>query len=250
MSEPILKVRNLSKAFGRLVVTDDVSLDVETGERHVIIGPNGAGKTSLINQIGGQLKPTSGSIFLAGREITGLKPNEICHRGLARTFQRNNLFLNLTVVENVRLAIQAKLGTVRTLIAAVGPNSDMHCRAEQVLQAVDLTSGHDRLVRSLSYGEQRQLEIAVALAGSPQVLLLDEPTSGMSQNETSRMVDLIRALPRTTAILMIEHDMSVVFEVADRITVLYYGEVIASGPPAEIAVNARVREVYLGAHIV
>lgn len=249
MADPVLSVRNLRKAFGNLVVTNDVSFDVQPGERHVIIGPNGAGKTSLIHQIGGQLRPGSGSIRLAGRDITGLPPNRICRLGLARTFQRNNLFPNLTVLENVRLAVQARLGTARSLLAPVGHGGDMHEAARRILASVDLGGGH-RPVRSLSYGEQRQLEVAVALGSDPRILLLDEPTSGMSQGETDGMITLIRSLPATTAILMIEHDMSVVFGIADRITVLYYGEVLASGPPAEISANARVREVYLGARSV
>src|SRR5215472_11742321 len=198
----VLRTDRLRRAFGSLVVTNDVNLTVEAGERHVIIGPNGDGKTSLINQIGGQLAPSAGRIFVKDTDITGWAPNQVSRIGVARTFQRNNLFQNLSVIENLRLAVQARRG--------------------------------------------RQLEIGIALAGEPELLLLDEPTSGMSPAETTRMIDLIAGLPRALSILMIEHDMDVVFSVADRITVLYYGKILATGTPAEIQANARVQEVYLG----
>jgi len=242
----LLRTEQLCRSFGSLVVTNNVSLTVEAGERHVIIGPNGAGKTSLINQIGGQLRPTEGRILLEQADITGWSPDRVCRSGIARTFQRNNLFVNLSVIENLRLAVEARRGNPLNFFAPVERFRPLIERAEELMQRVHLEGEGTRAVRSLSYGEQRQLEIGIALAGEPKLLLLDEPTSGMSPAETDRMIELIAGLPRTLAILMIEHDMNVVFSVADRISVLYYGEVLATGIPAEIQANQRVREVYLG----
>jgi branched-chain amino acid transport system ATP-binding protein len=246
LEKTVLRTEHLACAFGSLVVTNNVNLTVEPGERHVIIGPNGAGKTSLINQIGGQLAPSSGRIFVKGTDVTGWPPNRVSRLGVARTFQRNNLFQNLSVIENLRLAVEARRGRPLDFLTPVARGGGLIGRAEELMQRVHLTGGGARLARNLSYGEQRQLEIGVALAGEPDLLQLDEPTSGMSPTETQRMIDLIAGLPRALSILMIEHDMKVVFSLADRITVLYYGEVLATGPPAEIQANARVREVYLG----
>ena len=242
----VLRLERLNKSFGSLVVTDDVDLTVAPGERHVIIGPNGAGKTSLVNQIGGQLQPSSGRILLNDRDITGSAPYRISRMGVARTFQRNNLFQNLSVIENIRLALAIRRGNPLDFFTPVGRDKALAERAGNLMAQVHLDGDGTRLVRNLSYGEQRQLEIGVALAGEPNLLLLDEPTSGMSPSETERMIDLIGTLPRTLSILMIEHDMKVVFSVADRITVLYYGKVLATGTPSEIQANTRVREVYLG----
>jgi branched-chain amino acid transport system ATP-binding protein len=242
----LLAIEGLNKAFGNLVVTRNVSLSVKKGERHALIGPNGAGKTSLVHQIAGQLAPTSGRIMLDGRDIVGETPEARCQLGIGRTFQKNNLFRGLTVRENVRLALQAKRGGWFQCLRPAGADAALRDEAEAVLAQVRLTAELDRPVSSLSYGEQRQLEVALALASRPSVLLLDEPTSGMSVAETDGMIDLIRGLPADLGILMIEHDMKVVFELADTITVLYYGEVLASGPPATIREDAKVRDVYLG----
>jgi branched-chain amino acid transport system ATP-binding protein len=242
-----LRIDHLNRSFGSLVVTDDISLDIAEGERHVIIGPNGAGKTSLVNQIGGQLAPSSGRIFVAGVDITGRSPDQISRMGVARTFQRNNLFQNLSVAENLRLALDVRFGNPLSFFRPADRNEALMSRAKDLMGRVHLGTDGTRTVRNLSYGEQRQLEIGLALAGDPKILLLDEPTSGMSPAETARMIDLIAGLPRTLAVLMIEHDMKVVFSVADRVTVLYYGKVLATGTPDEIQANARVREVYLGA---
>jgi branched-chain amino acid transport system ATP-binding protein len=237
----VLKIADLTRSFGSLIVTNRVNLTVEAGERHVIIGPNGAGKTSLVNQIGGQLKPSAGAIFLGDAEITGLSPDRICRRGVARTFQRNNLFRELSVLENVRLAVQAKRGGSLNFFAPVTGFATLTEAALHAIGQVGLSAVAALPAHSLSYGE-----IAIALASEPKLLLLDEPTSGMAPAETARMIALIAGLPRSLAILMIEHDMQVVFSLADRITVLYYGEVLATGEPAAITANARVREVYLG----
>jgi branched-chain amino acid transport system ATP-binding protein len=242
----VLRTDNLRRSFGSLIVTNNVNLTIEPGERHVIIGPNGAGKTSFVNQVGGQLRPSGGRIFVKDTDITGWSPDRISRMGVARTFQRNNLFQNLSVIENLRLAVQVRRGQPLNFFTPVAKLGNLIERAHELMRQVHLDGDGSILARNLSYGAQRQLEVGVALAGDPDLLLLDEPTSGMSPAETARMIDLIAALPRSLSILMIEHDMKVVFSVADRITVLYYGEVLATGTPTDIQANARVREVYLG----
>ena len=245
----LLKIEHLNKAFGTLVVTRDLTLEVAEGERHVIIGPNGAGKTSLINQIGGQLIPDSGRILIRGVDVTGLPPEALVEHGLARTFQKNTLFPRLSVFENVRLGVQARYGSGFDLVVRAVHLIDINQRAFTTLDRMKLDHLAGHVVSSLSYGDQRQLEVAVALAGDPSLLLIDEPTSGLSPTETRQMIETIKALPSEIGIVMIEHDMEVVFSIADRITVLYYGEMLASGPPDQIAGDQRVREVYLGASI-
>jgi branched-chain amino acid transport system ATP-binding protein len=242
----LLRIEKLNKAFGSLVVTKDVTLRVDVGQRHALIGPNGAGKTSLVHQIAGQLKPTSGHVYFRDVDITGVPPNEICQQGIGRAFQKNNLFRQLTMRENVRLALQAKRGGWYACLKPTRADAALLREADDILAQVRLTEGRDRLVANLSYGEQRQLEIALALASQPKLLLLDEPTSGMSPAETDRMIDLVHSLPADLGVLLIEHDMKVVFSLAHVITVLYYGEVLASGPPAAIRDNPAVRDVYLG----
>jgi branched-chain amino acid transport system ATP-binding protein len=242
----LLRTENLRKAFGSLVVTRDVNIEVKKGERHALIGPNGAGKTSFVQQISGQLLPTSGRVFFKHHDITGAPPERICQLGVGRAFQKNNLFRSLSVRENVRLAVQAKRGALYDPLTPTSANGSLWARVDEILAQVRLTEGLNRPVSSLSYGEQRQLEIAIALAGEPELLLLDEPTSGMSPAETANMIDLVQSLPRSLGLLMIEHDMTVVFSLADRITVLYYGEVLATGTCEEIQANPKVREVYLG----
>ena len=242
----LLRTEKLTKAFGSLVVTKDVSLTVEPGERHVLIGPNGAGKTSLVHQLSGQLRPSSGRILFRDEDITGQAPERICQLGVGRTFQKNNLFRSLSVRENVRLAVQAKRGRWYDPLLPIARDRTLWDRADEILHLVRLDGDLNRIVSTLSYGEQRQLEIAIGLAAEPRLLLLDEPTSGMSPAETERMIHLIEELPRDLALFMIEHDMNVVFSLADRITVLYYGEILASGTPAEISSNTRVQDVYLG----
>lgn len=242
----LLRLEKLYKSFGSLVVTKDVNLTVDTGERHALIGPNGAGKTSLVHQISGQLRPTSGRILFCDEDITGASPDLIGQRGIGRTFQKNNLFRQLSMRENVRLALQAKRGGWYTFLTPASANRALLDEVDAILTQVRLTEGRDRLVANLSYGEQRQLEVALALASQPRLLLLDEPTSGMSPAETEKMIDLVQSLPADLGVLLIEHDMKVVFTLAHTITVLYYGEVLATGKPDAIRDNPRVREVYLG----
>ncbi len=245
----LLVTEGLNKSFGYLAVTKNLDLRIEPGQRHVIIGPNGAGKTTLLNQIAGQLRPDSGRIRFQGRDVTGYAPEAMSRLGLARTFQKNNLFRRLSALENVRLAVQARHGNPFDPFVPVRKIRSFRERAEAELERIGLLDRADRPVDSLSYGEQRQLEIAVALASEPQLVLLDEPTAGLSPAETGDMIKLIAELPADMAILMIEHDLEVVFSIAEHITVLHYGEAIASGPPDVISRNERVQEVYLGASL-
>ena len=242
----ILRLVDLTKTFGSLLATDCVNLSIDAGERHVIIGPNGAGKTSLLNQISGQLRPTSGRILFKDVEIAGLAPERICKLGVGRTFQRNNLFNRLSVLDNVRLAVLARRGNPMNAFVPMARLAALESRSVEILELVGLGDRRAALVRTLSYGEQRQVEIAIALATEPDLLLLDEPTAGMSPAETGQMVSFVAALPRTLTILMIEHDMQVVFSLADRISVLHYGRLLATGAPAEISRNEVVQEIYLG----
>ncbi len=242
----ILRTEHLSRNFGGLMAVNNVSISVEPGERRAIIGPNGAGKTTFFNLLSGELAPLSGRIFLDEQDITPLPVHERARLGIGRTFQRNNLFLGLTVYENVQLAVQQRLGLASRWLRPARTFEALRQEVLELLRALGLEERLFEPASSLSYGEQRQLEIALALAMKPRVLLLDEPTAGMSPAETTAMVEMIASLPRDVTLLIIEHDMDVVFSLADRITVLHYGEVIADGTPEEVKGNPRVLEVYLG----
>lgn len=246
MSGAALQVTGLHKRFGALAATNDVSLSVAPGERRAIIGPNGAGKTTFFNLIAGALLPTSGRIELNGRDVTRLPDWKRVRLGLARTFQRNNLFMGLSTFENVRLAVQRQQGTSYNMLRAARSLEKVNTRVGQLLEQVGLSERAATEVASLSYGEQRQLEVALALATDPTILLLDEPTAGMSVLETNRMVELVKELPTSLTLLIVEHDMDVVFAIADRITVLHLGQVLTEGEPQVVQGDARVREVYLG----
>ena len=241
-----LETRQLNKSFGSLVVTQNISLSFEAGLRYAIIGPNGAGKTTYFNLLAGNLQPDDGSIFFSGRDVTALDVISRARIGIARSFQRNNLFPDFTVRENLALACALRVGSTRVFWQAMHKRAAIHAEADEIAAQVGLTDALSITVRHLSYGSQRQLEVALALACKPQVLLLDEPTSGMSPEETARMHALIASIPRTLTVIVIEHDMDIVLDLADRIIVLDYGRVLEQGAPAEIRASAIVRERYLG----
>jgi branched-chain amino acid transport system ATP-binding protein len=242
----LLAAESLSRAFGALSALNRVSLEVAPRERRAIIGPNGAGKTTLFNVITGQLAPTGGRILLEGRPIQGLSPHAVARRGVSRSFQRNNLFPKLAVLENLRLAAAARAPGTWSLLGRIEGQPGPRARAREVADIVGLAERLAVPAGLLSYGEQRQLEVGVALATSPRLLLLDEPTAGMSPEETQRMTRMLEALPRDVTLLIIEHDMDVVGSLADRVTVLHYGEVLTEGTFAEVKADPRVYEVYLG----
>jgi branched-chain amino acid transport system ATP-binding protein len=246
MSETLLQVENLAKRFEGIVATDHIMLNVAAGELHAIIGPNGAGKTTLIAQLGGQLTPDSGRIRFDGHDITALPMYRRSRLGLARSFQITSLFLDLSVLDNVALAVQAHAGHSFRFWRAARQEAELREPARAALERVGLSDRADLPASALSHGEHRQIELAMALVGSPRMLLLDEPMAGLGPEESARMVEMLRALKKELTILLVEHDMEAVFALADRITVLVYGRVIASGAPAEIRINAAVREAYLG----
>jgi len=246
MSEPLLQVDRLSKRFGGIVASDELSLDVLSGELHAVIGPNGAGKTTLIAQLSGQLRPDAGRIHFAGQDITALPMYKRSALGLARSFQITSLFLDLPVIDNVALAVQAHAGHSFRFWRNARSEPGLREPARAALARVGLSARENRRASALSHGEHRQLELAMALAGRPRMLLLDEPMAGLGPEESARMVTMLRALKKELTILLVEHDMEAVFALADRITVLVYGRVIASGAPQAIRSNAEVRDAYLG----
>ena len=246
MAEVLLRVENLVRRFGGIVATDNLSLDVARGELHAIIGPNGAGKTTLISQLTGQLMPNAGTIHFAGDDITHLPAFRRSALGLARSFQITSLLPDFTATDNVALAAQAHDGHSFRFWGNARKESRLRDAALAALQRVGLERRADVLVSELSHGEQRELELAVALATKPQLLLLDEPMAGLGVTESARMVKLLQELRKEVTIVLVEHDMEAVFALADRITVLVYGRVIASGAPSAIRSNEDVKRAYLG----
>ncbi len=241
-----LELHEVSKRFGRTEIIRGVSLQIPLGERHAIIGPNGAGKSTLFNLISGRFEVSSGRLVLNGRDITDRKPYEINRLGLSRSFQITNLFHRLSVFENLRCSVLWSLGHRYSFWRNLNKLIDAEERAEAILERVGLKRRRDIAAGLLTYAEQRALEIGITIAGGADVILLDEPTAGMSRAESKRAVELIRDVTQGKTLVMVEHDMSVVFDLADRISVLVYGQVIASGTPAEIRANDAVREAYLG----
>ena len=246
MVEPLLSTDRLIKRFGGLLATDNVSIEVRPGEIHALIGPNGAGKTTLVAQLTGQLKSDSGSIRFAGQDVTHLPTHTRVRRGLARSFQITAVLREFSALDNVALAVQAHDGHSFRFLADVRADRRLRDPAQKLLDEVGLGDRATTLAATLSHGEQRQLEIAMALAGDPKLLLLDEPMAGMGVEESQRLIGFLRALKGRRAMLLIEHDMNAVFQLADRITVLVYGRAIASGTPEEIRANRDVRQAYLG----
>jgi branched-chain amino acid transport system ATP-binding protein len=240
----VLVTEGLTVRFGGLTALDRVSLSVASGEIRAIIGPNGAGKSTLFNCLTGVIRPTAGRIVFNGEDITGLPPDRISRKAIARSYQVTNLLPGVTVLENVRVAAQSRRHSW-SLLRHHRAFPDVMARAHAVLESVGLAGKEDELAANLSHGEQRNLEIGIALATEPQLLCLDEPTAGMSVAETHATVELIRRIAQNLTILIVEHDMEVVMGLARTITVLHYGQVLAEGSPAEIQANARVQEVYL-----
>jgi branched-chain amino acid transport system ATP-binding protein len=243
----LLQTKSLSKSFGALIAVKDVSLAIEAGSLHSIIGPNGAGKTTLFNLLTGTFPPTSGQVLFDGKDITGTPANRIAHLGLARSFQRTNVFPAFTLFDNVWVAAFA---TGRSWNGLLFKNTSEYPeaieRARQALSDVGLEKKSHQLAREISHGEQRQLELAIALAAAPRVLLLDEPAAGLSPEETRRMVALVRGLKGRYTIVLIEHKIDIIMSVSDRISVMHFGSLIAEGAPEEIQRNADVRRAYLG----
>jgi branched-chain amino acid transport system ATP-binding protein len=247
VSTPALEIRGLHKSFGALAVTRDVNLTLQRGARHALIGPNGAGKTTLVNLITGVLRPSAGSVLLNSEDITSLSQARRIRRGIARTFQINQLFRGLTVLENLYLAIGERTRACNRLWRPAGAERAVIDEALEHLEALQLLDDALKLVRELPYGRQRLVEIAIALAQRPRVLLLDEPAAGVPSSESHLILDVVAALDRDIAILIIEHDMDVVFRFANRITVLVAGSVLTEGSAQDIIADERVRTVYLGA---
>jgi branched-chain amino acid transport system ATP-binding protein len=243
---PVLELEGVGKAFGRLKVVDGVNLTVAGGERHALIGPNGAGKSTLFNVISGMFPPSAGEIRLRGTRISGLPPHRINRLGLSRSFQITNIFHRLSVFENLRIGVLARHRVRYGLYRLVAGMRAVNEETAALLDRVRLAERRDRPAGDLTYSEQRALEIGMTLATGAEVILLDEPTAGMSREETDRTVDLIRAVTEGKTLLVVEHDMSVVFSLCDRVSVLVYGSILATGSPDEIRANAQVQEAYLG----
>jgi branched-chain amino acid transport system ATP-binding protein len=244
-----LELKDLRKSFGKTEIIRGVDLAVQAGERVAVIGPNGAGKSTLFNLISGRFGPTSGEVLLHGRRIDGLKPFEINRMGLARSFQITNIFPKLSVFENLRCGVLWSLGYKYSFFKFLAGLDDANERTEELLEMIRLDKKRDVLAMNLTYAEQRALEIGVTIAGGASVVLLDEPTAGMSKSETARFIKLIREVTEGKTLLTVEHDMGVVFGLADRIAVVVYGEVIAFDTPEAVRANARVQEAYLGSAV-
>lgn len=245
----VLELKNLRKSFGKTEIIRGCDLAVNAGERVAIIGPNGAGKSTLFNLMSGRFEPTSGDIFLGGERINGKKPYEINRLGLSRSFQITNIFPKLSVFENLRCAVLWSLGYRYTFFKFLANLEDANDRAEELMEMIRLEKKRDILAMNLTYAEQRALEIGITIGGGANVVLLDEPTAGMSKSETTRFIKLIKEVTVGKTLLTVEHDMGVVFGLADRIAVLVYGEILAFDTPDAVRANAKVQEAYLGSAV-
>ena len=246
MTEPMLRIEGLTKNFGGLRVADNITLDVMPGELHAVIGPNGAGKTTLINQISGLLAPDAGDIVFGGETVTRLPVHARAARGLARSFQITSILPRFSVLENVALAVQARRGTSFRFFGRAAQEDELNVPAHAALAQVGLAERADVPAGALSHGEKRALELAIALAMEPKLLLLDEPMAGTGRDETERLVNALRRLKGRFPMVLVEHDMTAVFALADRISVLIYGRILASGPPAQVRADPQVVTAYLG----
>ena len=247
MNAPVLTLHNVHKSFGDIPIIRGINLELIDGERHAVIGPNGAGKSTLFHLISGQFKPTSGEILLGDQAIGGLDAQLINRMGLSRSFQITNVFPKLSVFENLRLGVMQRFGLQYNFWQQISRAKKVQEQTEALMERVRLTQHRTTLAGELSYSEQRSLEIGMTLASEPKVLLLDEPMAGMSREETEYTVGLLRELTKGRTLMIVEHDMDVVFSIADRISVLVYGEIIATGTPDEVRNNAAVQQAYLGA---
>jgi branched-chain amino acid transport system ATP-binding protein len=245
--ETALRTEGLTRMFGGLAAVSGVSLECGVGRVHAVIGPNGAGKTTLINLLSGDLAPSAGRVFVDGRDVTGLASHRISQLGVGRSYQRTNVFMSFSAFENCRLAAQSRLRTSMRFLRPAAAYAGVNDAAERALAVTDLLSRKNRIASELSHGERRQLEVAMTLATSPRVLLLDEPLAGMGAEEAARMIGLLQRLAADHAMLLVEHDMDAVFAIASVLTVMVDGRVLASGTPAQIRANAQVQEAYLGA---
>ena len=246
MNEVVLSTESLTRHFGGLAAVSEVSLAARMNELHAVIGPNGAGKSTLINMLSGDLPPSSGRVEIGGRDVTGLQAHQISRLGVGRSYQKTNVFLGFSAFENCRLAAQSRHGSSMRFFRPACALAEVNRVAAEALAAAGLEARADSIASALSHGEQRQLEIAMTLATRPRLLLLDEPLAGMGAEESAAMVALLKKLVASHAILLVEHDMDAVFALADRLTVMVNGQVLASGAPAEIRANAQVQEAYLG----
>lgn len=243
---PVLETRNLSRAFGSLRAVNGVNFQVPEGELRAVIGPNGAGKTTFFNLISGKLEPTAGGVFFEGEDITGLSPNAVVKKGVGRSFQITNVFPGLSVLDNVRIAVLAKRGKTMDMLSPIDGRAEEREEALAILGEVELEHKAKRSTTELGHGERRNLELGITLALEPRLILLDEPTAGMSIEETSSTIDLVKRISRDKTVVFTEHDMKVVFSTADRISVLHQGSVIADGTPDEVRGDDLVRLAYLG----
>lgn len=246
MSAAAIELRQLSKSFGLARIIHTIDLSIAKGERHAIIGPNGAGKSTLFNLITGKYHPTEGSILLHGEAVDKLKPYEINRRGLSRSFQITNIFPKMTVFENIRCGLLWTMNYKYSFWHLVDRQPALTEKAEAILEQINMSERRNMLAGVLTYAEQRALEIGITIAGGADIIMLDEPTAGMSHSETDYIVDLIRKVTENKTLVIVEHDMGVVFDLADRISVLVYGEIIASDTPENVRANAKVQEAYLG----
>jgi branched-chain amino acid transport system ATP-binding protein len=246
MDSGFLRAEKLSRRFGGLIAVDNVSLSCTSGKVHAVIGPNGAGKSTLVNLLSGELSPSSGRIWFDGDEITGAAPDRVSNLGIARSYQKTNLFAPFTAFENCRLAAQSRLRTSMKFFRPASTRRDINAQAHEALEKVGMEARAQSVVSTLSHGEQRQVEIAMVLATRPRVLLLDEPLAGMAAEESIRIVELLRELAKDHAILLVEHDMDAVFAIADTLTVMVNGRGLESGSPAQIRGSRAVQEAYLG----
>ena len=244
---PAIELRALEKSFGRAEIIRGVDLAIPSGERHAIIGPNGAGKSTLFNLVTGKYAPTRGSVHLNGEDVSGLAPYQIARRGLSRSFQITNIFPKMSVFENVRCGLLWSMEYGHSFWHFVGRQRRLNARAHEVLERIGMAHRRDVLAGSLAYAEQRALEVGITIAGGADVIMLDEPAAGMSHSETDGIVALIREVTEGKTLVVVEHDMGVVFDLADRISVLVYGEIIATGTPEAVRADPRVQEAYLGA---